>query len=92
MVCLSLRIWNDVYCDEILQKCAVWLGERETGRQLRKLLESERRDKRSDNRLGGTLGIEGQEERQRCLLVPNLCIGENKPALTYKELQLITIF
>lgn len=91
LVCLSLRVWNDVYYDEILQKCAAWLGERQTGRQL-KLLESKRRDKRFDNRVGGTLGIECQEESQRRLLVPNLCIGENKPAFTYKELQLMTIF
>lgn len=50
------------------------------------LLKTKKRDKRFNNRLGGRLEIDHLEENQRYLLAPNLCFGENKAALTYKEM------
>lgn len=80
MVCLFLGY--NVHGDQIQQKCAAWMEESKGGKQLRKLLESKRRDKRFDNRCGGRLGMESQEESQRCLLVPNVCI-ERKQGRTH---------
>ena len=82
LVCLFLRIGYNVHGDHIQQRCAAWMGESEEGKQFRKLLESKRRDRRFDNRRGGRLGMKSQEESQRCLLVPNLCI-ERKQGRTH---------
>lgn len=76
------RIGNHVHCDKIQQKYAVGMGGRGAEGQFRKLLESETRDKKFDNRLGSRLGIELQEGSQKGVFVP----------FTYKELQLITVF